>query len=229
MLLVQHTGNECPSCPELMNVMKRIGDDESYASRYHHVASHSYNSSDDAFSLAAQTLSKNMDIHRYPMLTYNLTAKQGYYEDEIKESILSLSKDVAEVGICASSAVKDGRVIARIAIKSAIDSKYRVAVWLLEDNVPSPQTGATASWHNMHSNCLRLMYGKEKTEGIYGSSVGFVAAGDTEDMIVTMDLDQKWVVENCKLLVIASVADDTVNLENCVYCPVQGSVAYNYL
>lgn len=229
MLLVQHTGNECPNCPGLMDILKRIGDDENYASRYHHVASHSYNSTDAAFSLAAQTLSKNMDVHNYPMLTYNLTTDSGYFEDEVKESIMSLSKEVAQVGICASSTVEDDKIIANVAIKSAVDSKYRIAVWVLEDNIHSPQSGATASWHNMHSNCLRLMYGQDKIEGIYGRSVGLVEAGATKDMVVAIDWDPEWIIQNCELMIIVTDADGVVELANCTYCPAQGSVSYNYL
>lgn len=229
MLLVQHTGNECPNCPKLMDIMKHIADDDQYNSRYLYVASHSYNATDAAYSSAAQTLSKNFGVTLYPMLTYNLTEKQGYFEDEVKENILSMSKDVAEVGICASSKVEDDKIIANIAIKSAIDSKYRIAVWVLEDNIHSPQSGATSSWHNNHSNCLRLMYGQDKIEGIFGRAVGSVEAGASEDMIVAIDLDPKWVVDNCKLLIIATDAAGVAELANCVYCPVQGSVAYNYL
>ena len=229
MLLVQHTGNECPNCPKLMDILKHIADDDQYNSRYLHVASHSYNATDAAYSSAAQTLSKNFGVTLYPMLTYNLTEKQGYFEDEVKENILSMSKDVAEVGICASSKVEDDKIIANIAIKSAVDSKYRIAVWVLEDNIHSPQSGATSSWHNNHSNCLRLMYGQDKIEGIFGRAVGSVEAGASEDMIVAIDLDPKWVVDNCKLLIIATDAAGVAELANCVYCPVQGSVAYNYL
>ena len=229
MLLVQHTGNECPNCPKLMDILKHIADDEQYNSRYLHVASHSYNASDAAYSSAAQTLSKNFGVTLYPMLTYNLTETQGYYEDDVKKAIISLSKDVAEVGICASSTVENGRIIANVAIKSAEQSKYRIAVWVLEDNIHSPQSGATSSWHNNHSNCLRLMYGQDKIEGIFGRAVGQIEAGTSKDMIAAIDIENDWVLENCKLLIIATDASGVAELANCVYCPIQGSVAYNYL
>ena len=97
MLLLQHTGSECPKCPRLMDVLKRLSENETYKDLYYHVASHSYNESDAAYSSAAQTLSKAMNLTRnYPMLTYNLTTEDGYFEEEIKETILALHKDKAE-------------------------------------------------------------------------------------------------------------------------------------
>lgn len=229
-LLVQHTGNECPNCPQLMDILKRLSQNDDYASRYHHVASHSYNTSDAAFSSAAQTLSKTVNLTRnYPMLTYNLTTEDGFFEDDIKEAIISLSKESADASIAASAALVGNTVYANVSIKSAIDSKYRVAVWLLEDNIHSPQSGATASWHNMHSNCLREMAGNDKNECIYGKSIGLVNAGSTQDVIAAIELDPEWITDNCKLMIIAVAGNGDYDVVNCTYCPINGSVSYDYL
>lgn len=230
MLLVQHTGNECPNCPKLMDILKHIADDEEYAFRYLHVASHSYNSTDAAYSSAAQTLSKTMNLTKYyPMVTYNLTTDDGCFEDEIKEAINSCSKESADAGISASSAVVGNQILVNVSLKAAVDSKYRLAVWVLEDNIHSPQSGATASWHNMHSNCLRLMYGSEKNEQIYGKHLGMIEAGESVDMIAAIQMDEEWIAENCKLLLVAVSGNGDYSLVNCTYCPVEGSISYNYL
>ena len=73
------------------------------------------------------------------------------------------------------------------------------------------------------------MYGQDKTEGIYGRALGLVEAGASKDMIAAIDIEKNWVVENCKLLIIVSEAGAAVELANCVYCPLDGSVSYNYL
>lgn len=230
MLLVQHTGNECPNCPKLMDILKHIADDEEYASRYLHVASHSYNSTDAAYSSAAQTLSKTMNLTKnYPMVTYNLTTDDGYFEDEVKETIMSLSKEKADAGISASAAIVGDDLLVNVSLKSAIASKYRLSVWVLEDNIHSPQSGATAAWHNMHSNCLRLMYGSEKNEQIYGKHLGMIEAGESVDMIAAIQMDEEWIVENCKLLIVAVSGSGDYSLVNCTYCPVEGSISYSYL
>ena len=229
MLLVQHTGNECPNCPKVMDILKRIGDDEAFNSKYLHIASHSYNSTDAAYSPAAQSLSKNMGVRFYPMVTINLTDNKFSFEEEIKDAINSCSKESADAGISASSAVVGNQILVNVSLKAAVDSKYRLAVWVLEDNIHSPQSGATASWHNMHSNCLRLMYGSEKNEQIYGKHIGTVQAGHSEDIVAAIDLDEDWILENCKLLIVAVSGNGDYSLVNCTYCPVEGSISYNYL
>ena len=229
MLLVQHTGNECPNCPKVMDILKRIGDDQEYSSKYLHVASHSYNSTDAAYSPAAQSLSKNMGVSLYPMVTTDLTDNQVCFEDEIKEAISSCSKESADAGISASSAVVGNQILVNVSLKAAVDSRYRLAVWVLEDNIHSPQSGASASWHNMHSNCLRLMYGSQKNEQIYGKHIGAVQAGQSEDIVAAIDLDEDLIVENCKLLIVAVSGSGDYSLVNCTYCPVEGSISYNYL
>ena len=231
MLLVQHTGNECPNCPALMETLKTLAGDEAYNQRYLHVASHSYNSSDKAYSSAAQTLSKNFNVHNYPWLTYNLTAENGYYLNDIKSAIDTYHKDAAEAGVCVAARQVGSSIYAQVGLKAATAGKYRVAVWLLEDNIRSIQSGANASWQNMHDNCLREMFGDpdRKSERIYGKPLGHLEAGQASDFIVALDLEPDWVAENCKLLIIAVEGGGDYNLVNCTVCPVGGSVSYDYL
>ena len=87
MLLLQHTGTECPNCPKLMTQLRYLSEDENYNSLYHDVASHSYNSSDPAYTSDAASLSKNFEVKYYPWLTYNLTATAELDYYNIKSSI----------------------------------------------------------------------------------------------------------------------------------------------
>ena len=54
-------------------------------------------------------------------------------------------------------------------------------------------------------------------------------AGESKDMIAAFDLDPKWVQENCKLMIVAVSANGDYSLANCTYCPIEGSVSYDYL
>ena len=230
MMLVQHTGNECPNCPRLMDILKRLSEDEDYNQLYYHVASHSYNETDNAYSSAAATLSKTFNLPGYyPWLTYNLTTVEGFELAEIKAAIDERHKDVAVAGICASAAQVGTCIYAQVALKAAQTGKYRVAAWLLEDGIRSVQSGATASWHHMHENCLRAMFGQTKNECIYGKPVGEVKAGETSDFIVKIDLESGWVAENCELIVLVVSGSGDYELLNCTVCPVGGTVSYDYL
>ena len=228
MLLLQHTGNECPNCPRVMEILRVLSNDEDYNTLYHHVASHSYNTSDAAYSSAAASLSKVLNTTGYyPWLTYNLTTTEGYYLEDIKESIDKLHMDVVDAGISAAVSHSGDKVYANVSIKAGKDARYRVAAWLLEDSIHSVQSGATASWQNMHENCLRSMAGATRTECIYGKSIGELEAGETHDLIVSMDLESGWKVENCKVIIIA-VGGDGDDLVNCTVCPVGSKVEYEY-
>lgn len=228
IMLLQHTGNECPNCPALMEKLRLLAGDQEYNSLYHHVASHSYNTDDVAYSPAAASLSKQLDVHYYPWLTFNLTTDNAYELDDIKEHVDILHKDAAEVGICAAASMSDNSVYVNVGIKSAVTSKYRVAVWLLEDNIRSTQSGATASWQHLHDNCLRDMAGSTKNECIYGKSLGTVGAGEISEFIAAIDdFDESWNADNCKVIVIVVSATD-YELVNCTVCPLDGTVSYEY-
>lgn len=238
LLLVQHTGNKCPNCPKLMNILKRIGEDVEYSPLYHHVASHSYNEDDVAYSSSAQTLSKAKNVLAfYPMLSYNLMENSSnedllaleMKEETIRRHIKELHKDAASVGISASAAHVGNSIYANISLKSAETSKYRVAVWVLEDNIHSTQSGADASWQNIHDNCLRLMYGNSKNECIYGKSLGVVEAGQTKELIAAIEVEDNWIVENCEIVVLAVAAEGEYELLNCTVCDVDSSAPYDYL
>lgn len=228
MLLLQHTGNECPNCPALMETLKLLADDGEYNSLYHHVASHSYNTSDAAYSSAAASLSKELGVHYYPWLTFNLSTENGYTLGEIKDAIDRLHKEEAEAGICAAASKVGNSIYVNVGIRSAVESKYRVAAWLLEDNIRSVQSGANASWQNMHENCLRAMAGSTKNESIYGKSIGKVDQNAAYEFITAIDdVESDWNEDNCKVMIIL-VSGEDFKLVNCVVCPLGGKVAYAY-
>lgn len=228
MMLLQHTGNECPNCPALMETLKLLAGDDEYNSFYHHVASHSYNSSDAAYSSAASSLSKELGVHYYPWLTFNLSTENGYTLGEIKDGIDRLHRDAADVGICASASLVGNSVYVNVGVKSAVASKYRVAVWLLEDNIRSIQSGANASWQHMHENCLRAMAGSGKNDSIYGKSIGTVEAGASYDFIAAVDgVKPGWNEDNLKVMVIV-VSGEDYDLVNCAVCPLGEEILYEY-
>jgi hypothetical protein len=47
--------------------------------------------------------------------------------------------------------------------------------------------------------------------------------------VAAIDLDEDWIVENCKLLIVAVSGNGDYSLVNCTYCPVEGSISYSYL
>ena len=232
LLLIQHTGTACPNCPKLMNTLKLVAEDEAYAGRYYHIASHSYNTDDKAYSSAAANLSGALGVKSYPWLNFNFVAANGYLGEEadIKNCLDLFHEERAAVAIAASSNIIDGVIYANVGVKAAEAANYFVGVWVLEDNIQSTQSSATASWQNNHNNCLRGMAGESKNERIYGHNIGRVESGATSNVIMAVEVDNDWYTPNCKLLVFITTDDGKGNLElvNSTLCPVDGSVAYAY-
>lgn len=228
MLLLQHTGTECPNCPRLMTELRYLSEDEKYNGLYQHVASHSYNASDPAYSSSAATLSKSFDVNTYPWLTYNLTSKFELNFDNIRNTIDGLYQESAAAGVSAAVGLSGNYITVNASLKAGKDGKYRLAAWLLEDGIRGAQSGAQAQWQNMHENCLRQMIGANKTEFVYGKNLGEFKAGEIKDLLLVFDLEEQWKGQNCKVLLIA-VDAETYELITCSVCPVDGSINYEYL
>lgn len=235
MLLIQHTGTDCPNCPRMMDSLKDLAEDPGYNSHYTHVASHSYNENgigDDAYSPAAVTLSGEFCSGFYPDLTFNLTKENtGTDIREIKAKIDELKKDKAEAGICAAVQTSGNTIMVNTEIKVAKDNQYRIAVWILEDDIYSRQSGASESWYNTHENALRYMHGSSVISRIYGEKMGSLKTGEKKSLEVSIPVESGWKVENCEVMIVVSSADSSGNYElvNSIVCPVGDSVAYEYI
>lgn len=234
MLLVQHTGATCSNCPRMMESLKKLSEDASYAGLYHHVASHSYNGgeADAAYSEAARDLSMAYNITGlYPMLTFNLTSVSiGTELQEIKAQIDALKKDKAPAGIAASAKLSGNDVLVNVEVKAAKTDNYRVAVWLLEDGIYSLQSGMSESWHNTHDNALRYAAGKTSQLSFVGDRLGEVAVGEKAGKVFVLPMEDEWVTENCEVLILVTAPDanDNYDIVNCALCQIGETITYDY-
>ena len=234
ILLLQHTGTYCPNCPRLMASLKVLAGEADYAAKYHHVAAHSYNEAGDlAYSAAADNLSQAFCSGSYPELTFNLTRENTDNDtsvETIKKHIDELHKDAADAGIAAAVLQTGSSLGVNVQVKASKENQYRVAAWVLEDDIRCKQEGATEDWMNTHGNAVRIMAGKTLNMKIYGEKVDLLKAGETTQKSFVIALEEGWNAENCKVLVLvnAAGADGRYDLVNCALCPVGGSVPYAY-
>ena len=230
IMLLQHTGTACPNCPRLMVSLRELAGDGDYADKYQHVASHSYNTDDPAWSKAASQISGQS--RAYPDLSFNLGAESTGNDTSlptIKSYIDQLHKDAADVGIAASASLKDNVVTVNVQIKAAVANNYRVAAWLLEDDIEARQDGATEEWMHTHENALRAFSGSSLNMGVYGERLGDLKAGETAEKVLTITVEDGWKAENSKVLVIANESvEGRYDLANCAICPIGGTVNYDY-
>lgn len=234
ILLLQHTGTYCPNCPRLMKSLKALSQDKDYSDKYHHVAAHSYNSEGDhAYSEGAANLSQAFCSGYYPELTFNLTSENtgtSLSVETIKDYIDVLHKDSSPVGIAAAVSRTGLALGVNVEIKAAEENQYRIAAWVLEDDIQCKQEGADEEWMNTHDNAVKVMAGSTLNLRIYGEKAGTLAKGETARKSFEISLDESCNVENCKVLVVVNSAgtDGRFDLANCVLCPIGGEVSYKY-
>lgn len=234
ILLLQHTGTYCSNCPNLMTSLKALSELDEYASRYQHVAAHSYNETGDpAYSQAAANLSQAFCSGYYPELTFNLTKENtgtSLAVSTITGIIDQLHKETADVGIAAAAGLTDNTLGVNVQIKAAKAGQYRIAVWVLEDGIRGKQEGASEDWMNTHNNAVRAMTGNTLNMRIYGEKMGELQVGQTAAKSFSVALEEAWKAENCKVLVLVNAAgsDGRYDLANCILCPIGGVVTYDY-
>ena len=236
ILLVDHTGNTCGNCPDMMLALKDVAestDDNgiSYHDKYYEAMAHSYKNEDPAFSKAAGAVSTHCGVSSYPTVSYNFyhstTSPQN--AAHIKGQINQLWKaEGADASIAASSTVANTCVVVNTEVKAATENEYRITAWLLEDNVYAKETNAKEDWMNYHDNAIRQ---RIVSDDITGVALGTIAAGETSSTTLTLRLDtDKWNRDNFKVMLIVSAKNSKGNFDvaNVAICPANGNITYNY-
>ena len=238
ILVVDHTGNTCGNCPQMMLAIKEIMETQvsegevSYHDRFCEAMAHSYTTGDNAYSKAAAVVSSHYGVTAYPTATYNFyhTTTSPQNAAHIKGQINSLWKaNGAEAGIAATTLVANTCVVVNTEVKAAVENEYRITAWLLEDNIYAKQTNATEDWMNYHDNAIRQ---RIVSDDITGVDLGTIEAGKTASTTLTLKIDsEKWVRDNFKVLLIVSAKDAKGKFEvaNTIICPGNESVAYDYM
>lgn len=230
ILLVDHTGNTCGYCPQMMLALKEVAETGDYHSKYYEAMAHTYASSDPATSAAANAISSHYGVTSYPTLTYNFaySTTSSYNAEHIKSQIDAQWKESADAGIAASASLATKSVVVNAEVKAAVENDYRITAWLLEDGIVANQTNATQEWMNTHDNAIRQA---STTNPISGQDLGTIKAGEKAQLAMSLEITgSKWNRDNLKVMVIASAknANGKFEVVNVAICPVGDSVAYDY-
>lgn len=231
ILLVDHTGNTCGYCPQMMKALKTVSETGDYHSKYYEAMAHTYSNGDPAFSGAASVVSNHHGVSSYPTLTYNFyhTTQSSYNDAHIMGQIDALWKaEGADAGIAAAATLASKSVIVNTEVKAAVANDYRITAWLLEDGIYAKQTNATEEWMNTHDNAIRQ---RVSSDDISGVDLGALAAGETKSTALTLNIvGNKWNRDNLKVMVIVSAknAKGQFEVANVAICPMNDVVTYDY-
>ena len=231
ILLVDHTGNTCGYCPQMMKALETVSKTGDYHSKYYEAMAHTYSNGDPAFSGAANVVSNHHGVSNYPTLTYNFyhTTQSSYNDAHIMGQIDALWKaEGADAGIAAAASLASTSVIVNAEVKAAVDGEYRITAWLLEDGIYAKQTNATEEWMNTHNNAIRQ---RVTSDDITGVDLGTISTGETKSTALTLKIvGNKWNRDNLKVMVIVSAKNEKGKFEvaNVAICPMNDVVTYDY-
>ncbi len=231
ILLVDHTGNTCGYCPQMMKALKIVAETGDYHSKYYEAMAHTYSNGDPAFSGAASVISNHHGVSNYPSLTYNFyhTTQSSYNDAHIMGQIDALWKaEGADAGIAAAATLASKSVVVNTEVKAAVANDYRITAWLLEDGIYAKQTNATEEWMNTHDNAIRQ---RVSSDNISGVDLGTLAVGETVSTALTLNIiGNKWNRDNLKVMVIVSAknAKGQFDVANVAICPMNDVVTYDY-
>lgn len=230
ILLVDHTGNHCGYCPNMMMALKEVAETGDYHSKYYEAMAHSYNTSDPAYSGAAAAISGHYGVTDYPTLNYNFAypTSSSYNAEHIKSQIDALWKESADAGIAAATSMATKSVVVNTEVKAAVAGEYSVTAWLLEDDIFGEQTNGKEDWMDIHNNAIRQA---AMTTPISGYELGTIEAGKTAQQVLNLKIVKtEWNRDNMKVMVIASRKGDNNKMDvvNVVICDINDTVSYNY-
>lgn len=240
VLLVDHTGINCPNCPMMTDNLRALHETE-WKNSYNEVTCHagSYAAGDPANSSAANTVNSYYKPNGYPDLRINFHGSQvgNYYTDYFKQVMSAefekiIKTNGADAGIAVATTGDSDVVYATVAVKAAVTQEYRVTAWLLENNIYGNQAGATESHHSLYQHALRNIGGTYSKTDLTGESIGVVEAGKVVETGFEIPITStKWDVTNMEVLVIVSAKDRQNRWEvvNTTVCPVNQSVNFEYL
>lgn len=246
LLILDHTGVNCGYCPKATDALLALAESD-MKNYYNEVQVHgggfAPNGTDPAYSEAASVVDSYYAPTGYPYITYNFFGNKITFDDSndfVNNSMTALfnserKKFGADAGIAISSKVESNTIRVDLSIKSAKAQEYNVAVWVLENNIYSPNQnsnyGTPTEAHKTYNHALRHIVTSYSKYDISGDWLGEIAEGGEATASYTISLNGSWVTNNLEILVIASTPNLNGDYEvvNTAVCPVNGTKSYEYI
>lgn len=236
VLIIEHTGTGCVNCPYMANALKELSE-SNYSEKYNLAAAHysGLANGDPAKSSAATLIGFVRGVSGFPAATFNYHYPKiaGASLANLKTHIAYTWKATAQASAGVVVKDKDDELSVDVVVKSGETQPYRIACWLLEDNIYGAQSGAMEQWHNYHDHALREITGViEETMDIAGDELGEIASGESVEYSVSIPVDATWNNEELSVLVVLSAPNADYGNEyevvNTILCHNNSSKSIEY-
>ena len=240
MLLMDHTGTQCPNCPLMSMALSELENDPAYASSFTLAAVHSY-TGDPMGNALVQEISKPYVANGWPTTTVNFRKNGvGAYQkyqmstDKIKALIDADKEALVPSGIASIATLEDRKLNLTLSMKAGEEGRYRVGAFVVEDGIKAEQLNQYPEItgdrdFNTHNNVVRTVIGRDADGGFTGIDLGRVRKGETAYTVESIDLGSGWKLENCYLVlyVTEKIGDDYICV-NSAYAPINGEAPFEY-
>lgn len=242
-LMILFTSTDCSMCPFAISALHQLSLSPARNS-YVLVECHSVARNDPAYyggplmsvygSDVTPYVSADLDNENLAIVGGNPSIDVGMrnYWNLVNEAA---SRRPAQAGIAASSVLNGSNVLVSMSVKAAQTGEYKVAAWLLEDDIYGSQlnSGATGNIDfNIHNDCLRYAQytGSGRDADYTGVSLGTVNAGEEAGYTFSIPVEDGWDVDNCHLVLLVTAEDGgSFYVNNAAKCEIGGTVAYEYM
>lgn len=222
--VMEFTGTWCSQCPAgaatLNYLVDRAYKDQAFALAFHN---------EDEYTIPAEReLSSLFSLGGYPSYLTDMRDSGLLNEGTCG---LSIDKSLYDVPVHCGAAVSSecdaqGNVKVTARIFSERTEEYRIAAYVIEDNIEGKQllgTGATQEDYN-HRHVVRKML----TSTVKGDSVGIIAAEQEGGRTFTFKVEEGWKLDDLSVAVLAINSEGHV--DNMAICAADGGcMDYEYV
>lgn len=229
LCIMYFTYQTCSFCPDGYRYLAMVVEN-SFSDIAHVLALHSSQGGDVMAIPVQDEISDDLQVQGYPSASVDMRTAFSLSNDKtsLRPQINSSLEDYpAHCGVAVSSVYDEQTGKAEVTAKlySELTSSYRIAVYVVENDIVGKQTDGQITYDNYihHYVARELLSASYK-----GDSLGSVEK-DTEALkTYSLTVDPEWNLDNTMIYVLA--IDDAGLVNNVAVCPlVGGNTGYNYV
>lgn len=227
--VMEFTGAWCTWCPDGYSLLKLVLETYGYEERAHIIALHDNTSGDDPMGLPlTSTINNDFGPISFPGFVIDLrdAGEIGSNSAGIRNALKRSDEEYpAHCGVALESSYNSSSRTGKLTAKvySNTEDTYRITLFILEDNIISPQKSGSVTIDNYaHNHVVRQML----SSSYKGDRVGELGVGQQTEVEYDYSIPESYNVDNCSIC--ALVIDNSGTVNNVNICKVvNGSADYN--
>lgn len=223
----EFTGAWCTFCPSgYSNMNFIISRNDAYKETVHIMAFHSASGGKDELGIPeTDKIMSDLKVgDDFPSFITELRTSGGLTDgNSFKASLTEAFEDnPAHCAVALASEMTDGKMKVTARLHSELSSSYRIAVFVVEDNVKYYQKDGSMTYDEYnHRHVVR----KVVSSSYMGDRLGDVPAEEVVSKDYEFEADASWTADNTFIYALAIDYKGYVN--NMCICPVNGNVDFN--